>query len=281
MEKSNCLVSSPELPNIESLKNMNSEKELINAQRPTVQTLQEIKLDVNNQNTQNVSQPEPKSLGLLKPLTFCQHFRKNTGQSKHIFILSMVVTMSFYSIFYTFPVLIGTGLTQENLNDPNYNEDREVDNAKFWVFFSLISEFASYILVPIFKLNQSPRSCLLKGMALYILTPIFVALGYWFDSLPLVRMSNIFHGFGIGMIFGGFNAYYIQILHPQLTGIPNFSLSLFNSLLNLIFPLVFKEGVSRKVYVLGFGVLTLVVVLAFLWVYFYVHETKGLTNVQV
>lgn len=260
---------------------MNSEKELINAQRPTVQTLQEIKLDVNNQNTQNVSQPEPKSLGLLKPLTFCQHFRKNTGQSKHIFILSMVVTMSFYSIFYTFPVLIGTGLTQENLNDPNYNEDREVDNAKFWVFFSLISEFASYILVPIFKLNQSPRSCLLKGMALYILTPIFVALGYWFDSLPLVRMSNISHGFGIGMIFGGFNAYYIQILHPQLTGIPNFSLSLFNSLLNLIFPLVFKEGVSRKVYVLGFGVLTLVVVLAFLWVYFYVHETKGLTNVQV
>lgn len=191
------------------------------------------------------------------------------------------MTTTFYSVFYTFPTILGAGATRENMNDPSYSLEKELNSSKNWIFFSLISEFTSYILVPILKMNNSPRACLLKGVAIYTLSPLLVTVGYMTNNLTVVRLSNITHGLGVGMMFGGYNPYYVQILNPQLTGIPNFGLSFMNSIFTMLYPLIFKEGVPKKTYVYGFALMSISIMISWIWLYFNVHETKGLSNAQI
>ena len=63
----------------------------------------------------------------------------------------MAITCLSYVLFYTFPVMIGSGFIKENLEDPDFDEEKELRTSKIWVFFSLLSELLSYSLVPLFK----------------------------------------------------------------------------------------------------------------------------------
>jgi hypothetical protein len=204
--------------------------------------------------------------------SLCQEITLYKNQFKHVIIVTFLVCYSYFTIFESFIVLIGS---------KDLTNTEEVEKAKFWGVFAVIAETLSYLMNSVFDLGKNQRKLLISVYWLAVVSTSLVSIGYYTENLQWARLSSITHGLCIGGIYGAFNPYYLTILPSTLTGFPHIVLNFNNALINQIFPLIFRENQSYEFWATGFGIMACYVFICWLLLIKIVKSTKGLTNTQV
>ena len=173
-----------------------------------------------------VSNPQQE----VKSTTMLQEIKSHKNQFKHTMLVTFLVCYSYFTVYESFFVLIGS----KNLNDTE-----QVEKAKLWAVFAVVSETVSYLINSVFDLGKNMRRLLISTYWLAIVSALLVTKGYYSEDLMWARFSSISHGLCIGGIYGSFNPYYLTVLPATLSGLPHIVLNFNNALINQLFPLWF------------------------------------------
>jgi hypothetical protein len=146
-------------------------------------------------------------------------------------IFLTIMTLTFYIIFTSFSVLIGA----KRLDDIE-----AVKQSTVWSLRGMIAESVGYILNSLFNFTDRPKGYFLVSQFLAIVSTTLVAYGYLTRNLFWGRFANITFGLSMSGVFGAVNPYVMSILPPSLFGMTYLIYSIVNSIINTVFPKVFR-----------------------------------------
>jgi hypothetical protein len=165
------------------------------------------------------------------------------------------MTFTFYVIWYSFSVLIGS----KRLDD-----EEAVKKSTLWSLIGILTETGGYLMNTAFNFSKNPKKYFLVSQFMSIISAGLVAYGYFSENLLWARLSNITFGISVSGVFGAMNPYQLLILPRSLLGIPYLVYGIINSAISTVFPLIFRQNDTYERWGYGFSIMGIFLLLS--WV---------------